>query len=66
MIVYHTSKILQANKKTRKINVFNAIPKTFKDVKLTVDGNAFPTFRPITLSTKNFCLMLAVLLGHSL
>jgi len=32
--------------------------KTFKDVKFTVDGSAFQTF--ITLSTKNFCLMLAV------
>ena len=35
--------------------------KTFKDAKFVVDGNAFQTF--ITLSTKNFCLMLAVLLG---
>ena len=32
--------------------------KTFKDAKFTVDGSAFQTF--ITLSTKNFCLMLAV------
>ena len=30
-IFYHTSKILQTNKKTRKINIFNAIAKTFKD-----------------------------------
>ena len=37
-IFYHTSKILQTNKKTRKINLFNAIPKTFEDVKFTVDG----------------------------
>jgi len=26
-IFYHISKILQTNKKTRKINLFNAIPK---------------------------------------
>ena len=32
--------------------------KTFKDAKFVVDGNAFQTF--ITLSTKNFCLMLAM------
>ena len=35
--------------------------KTFKDAKFVVDGNAFQAF--ITLSTKNFCLMLAVHLG---
>ena len=35
--------------------------KTFKDAKFVVDGNAFQTF--ITLSTKNFFLMLAVHLG---
>jgi len=35
--------------------------KTFKDAKFLVDGNAFQTF--ITLSTKNFCLMLAVYLA---
>jgi len=35
--------------------------KTFKDAKSVVDGIAFQTF--ITLSTKNFCLMLAVHLG---
>ena len=52
---YHTSKILQTNKKARKINVVNAIPKTFKDVKFTADIQTF-----ITLSTKNFRLMLAV------
>jgi len=34
--------------------------KTFKDAKFVVDGNAFQTF--ITLSTKNFCLMLALML----
>ena len=34
--------------------------KTFKDAKFVVNGNAFETF--ITLSTKNFCLMLAVCL----
>jgi len=40
-IFYHTSKILQTNKKTRKkINLFEAIPKTFKDVKFTIDGTA--------------------------
>jgi len=55
-IFYHTSKISQTNKKTRKINLFGAIPKTF-----TVDGSAFQT--SITLSTKNLCLMLAVHLG---
>jgi len=60
-IFYQTSKILQTNKKTRKINLFNAIPKTFKDVKFTVDGCVFQTF--ITLSTKNFCLLLAVHIG---
>ena len=32
--------------------------KTYKDAKFVVDSNAFQTF--ITLSTKNFCLMLAV------
>jgi len=32
--------------------------KTFKGVKFAVDGSAFQTF--ITLSAKNFCLMLAV------
>jgi len=37
--------------------------KTFKDAKFTVDGSAFQTF--ITLSTKNFCLMLSVHLAHS-
>ena len=36
-IFYHTSKVSRANK---------------KDIKFTVDGNAFQTF--ITLSTKNF------------
>jgi len=36
--LYHTSKILQTNKKTRKISIFSTIPKTFKDVKFTVDG----------------------------
>jgi len=57
-IFYHSSKILQTNKKTRKINLFNAIAKTFKDVKFTVDGIAFQTF--VTRSTKNFRLVLAV------
>ena len=60
-IFYHTSKILQTNKKTRKINLFNAVPNTFKDVKFTVDGSAFQTY--ITVSTKNFCIMLAMHLG---
>ena len=56
-------KYYNTNEKTRKINLFNAIPKTVKDVKFTVDGTAFQTF--ITLSTKNFCsmLLLAVHLG---
>ena len=32
-------------RKTRQINLFNAIPKkTFKDAKFVVDGNAFQTF----------------------
>ena len=35
--------------------------KTFKDAKYTVDGCAFQTL--ITLSTKHFCLLLAVHLG---
>jgi len=35
--------------------------KTFKDATFVVDGNAFQTF--ITLSTRNFCLMLAVYLA---
>ena len=42
-IFYHTSKILQTNKKTRKIDLFSAIPKTYKDVKFTVDVSAFQT-----------------------
>jgi len=48
-IVYHTSKILQTRKPEKNL-LFNAIPKTFKDVKFTVDGSAFQAF--ITLSTK--------------
>jgi len=57
---YHTSKILQTRKLEK--SVFSMLfPKTFKDAKFTVNGNAFQTF--ITLSTKNFCLMLAVHLG---
>jgi len=59
-IFYHTSKILQ----TRKLenSIFSMLfLKTFKDAKFTVDGSAFQTF--ISLSTKNFCLMLAVHLG---
>ena len=31
-------------RKTRQINLFNAIPKTFNDAKFVVDGNAFQTF----------------------
>jgi len=34
---------------------------TFRDAQFTVDGSALQTF--ITLSTKNFCLILAVHLG---
>ena len=30
-IFYHMNKTLQTNKKTRKINLFNATPKAFKD-----------------------------------
>jgi len=56
-----TRTLTAALKQTRKINIFNTSPKTFKYVKFTVDGSAFQTF--ITLSTKNFCLMLAVHLG---
>jgi len=56
-VFYHTNKILQTNKKTGKINPFNTVPKTFKDVKFTAYGSAFQTL--ITLSTKNFCLVLA-------
>ena len=33
-------KILQT-RNTREINLFNASPKTFKDAKFVVDGNAF-------------------------
>jgi len=51
-IFYHTNKILQKKKKTRKIKLFNAVPKKFKDAKFIVDGSAFQTF--ITPSTKNF------------
>jgi len=39
-IFYHTSKILQIKKKTKKIDLFSGIPKTFKDVKFTADGGA--------------------------
>ena len=60
-IFYNTNKNITNEKKTRQINLFNAVPKTFKDAKFVVDGNAFETF--ITLSTKNFCLMLTVHLG---
>jgi len=35
---YYTGKILQ-NKRTGKINIFNAIPTTLKVLKFTVDGN---------------------------
>ena len=62
-IFYHTSKILQANKKTKKINIFNAIPKTFKGVKFIIDGSAFQTF--ITLSPAP-CARLSWLLGSFL
>ena len=48
---YSTTQVKQTNKKTRKINLFNAVPKTFKDVKFTVDGSAFQTF-----ITHNFLL----------
>jgi len=59
-VFYHTSKILQTRKLERSI--FSVLfLKTFRDVKFTVDGSAFQTY--ITLSTKKFCLMLAVHLG---
>jgi len=57
---HYTGKILQ-NKRTGKINIFNAIPKTLKVLKFTVDGSEFLTF--ITLSTKKIGLMLAMHLG---
>ena len=59
-IFYHTSKILQTRKLQKSIFSMLFL-KTFKDAKFTVDGSAFQTFN--TLSTKNFCPMLAVHLG---
>ena len=43
-VFYHTSKMSETNRKTRKINLFNAIPKTSKDVKFTVAGSSFHTY----------------------
>jgi len=43
-VFYHTSKMLETNRKTRKINLVNAIPKTSKDVKFTVAGSSFHTY----------------------
>ena len=54
-IFYHTSKILQMRKLEKSIFSMLFL-KTFNDAKFTVDGSAFQTF--ITLSTKNFCLVL--------
>ena len=42
---------LASTEKTREINLFNAVPKTFKDAKFTF---AFQTC--ITLSAKKFCM----------
>jgi len=50
---HSATELLQTNKKTRKIIFFNAIPKTFKDVKFTLRVNAFQTL--ITLSTTFVC-----------
>jgi len=56
-------KILQT-RKTRQINLFNAIPKTFKDAKFVVDGNVFQTFisllyqRKQQLTKRNFAMEL--------
>jgi len=59
-IFYRTGKILQTRKLEKSVFSMMFL-KTFKDGKFTVNGSAFQTF--ITPSTKNFCLMLAVLLG---
>ena len=56
-LFYHTSKILQTRKLEKSIFSMLFL-KTLKDAKFTVDGSAFQT-----LSTKNFCLILAVHLG---
>jgi len=45
---YSITQVNITNEKTREINLFNSVPKTFKDAKFTVDGIAFRTF--ITLS----------------
>jgi len=47
---YSITKVHITNEKTREINFFNAVPKTFKGAKFTVVGSAFQTL--ITLSTK--------------
>jgi len=47
---YHTRKVLQTNLRKLEKSIFsNGIPKTFKDVKFTVDGSVFQTF--VTLSS---------------
>ena len=47
---YHTSIVLQTNLRKLEKSIFsNGIPKTFKDVKFTVDGCVFQTF--VTLSS---------------
>jgi len=47
---YHTRKVLQTNLRKLEKSIFsNRIPKTFKDVKFTVDGSVFQTF--VTLSS---------------
>jgi len=58
---YHTNKKYYKREKLEKSIHSILFLKTFKDAKFVVDANAFQTF--ITLSTKNFCLMLAVHLG---
>ena len=59
-IFYHTSKILQTRKLEKSI-LSMLFLKHLRCEKITLDGNVFETF--ITLSTKHFCLMLAVHLG---
>ena len=54
---YSITHVKYYKRETREINLFNDVPNTFKDAKFTVDGSAFQTL--ITLSTKNFCLILA-------
>ena len=59
-ILSHKYKYYKREKLEKSISLMLFL-KTVKDAKFVVDGNAFQTF--ITLSTKSFCLMLAVHLG---